>query len=190
MGFKGSLLPIVILVLAWSLKGVCDELHTGPFIVSMVGDSVPPVLFPAIVFVVASFTAFATGTSWGTMAILLPTLTPVAHALDGGAYGMLTPVVLAAVLDGAILGDHCSPISDTTIMSSIAASCDHLHHVQTQMPYSVLVGFLAVVCGYIPAALGVSGWLGIAFGLVVLASIFLAGTFRERVKRSRALSAT
>jgi len=172
MGIRSSILPISILVLAWSLKGACDALGTGTFLAATIGGVVSPLLFPAIIFIVAGLTAFSTGTSWGTMAILIPTAVPVAFQLDGGSYGLVTIISLAAVLDGAILGDHCSPISDTTIMSSIASDCDHMHHVNTQLPYSLTVGVLALVCGYIPAALGFPPWLGILIAGLAIAAMF------------------
>jgi Na+/H+ antiporter NhaC len=167
-GMRSSLFPIVILLLAWSLKTVCDDLHTGGFIAAVMQGLVSALWFPAIVFIIAGITAFATGTSWGTMAILLPTLVPVAHVLDGGTYGVTTAIVCAAILDGAIMGDHCSPISDTTIMSSIASGSDHLDHVRTQLPYALLVGVLAVCCGYIPAALGWPTWFSLLLATLAI----------------------
>ncbi|MFH1268337.1 MAG: Na+/H+ antiporter NhaC family protein, partial [Planctomycetota bacterium] len=155
IGLKSSLLPVTVLVLAWSLKGTCDDLETGKFLANTLGATLPPVVFPSLVFVVASLTSFATGTSFGTMAILIPTAIPVAFQLDGNAYGLTTMISIGAVLDGAIFGDHCSPISDTTIMSSTASSCDHLAHVRTQIPYSLVVAGLALSVGYLPAAAGV-----------------------------------
>lgn len=172
-GLKGSLLPLTVLVLAWSLKGVCVDLHTGEFLANVLGGTIPPLLFPALVFVVAGLTAFATGTSWGTMAILIPTAVPVAFELDGGTYGLVTIISVAAVLDGAIFGDHCSPISDTTIMSSAASSCDHIAHVRTQLPYSLVVAGLALFTGYLPAAMGFSKWWGILGGAALSGLLFL-----------------
>jgi Na+/H+ antiporter NhaC len=169
-GLKGSLLPTTVLVLAWSLKAVCDELSTGSFLAATVEGVLSPLWFPALLFIVASVTSFATGTSWGTMAILIPTAIPIAFSLDGNLYGLTTAISLGAVLDGSIFGDHCSPISDTTIMSSIASDCDPIHHVHTQLPYSLTVAGLALICGYVPAALGVSPYLviGVAAALIVL----------------------
>ena len=163
-GVKGSLTPLSILLLAWGLKASCDRLMTGQFLATMLSDVVSPLWFPLLVFVCASVTSFATGTSWGTMAILIPTAIPVAFSLDNGVYGLTTIICLGAVLDGAIFGDHCSPLSDTTILSSIASSCDPLHHVRTQLPYSLTVATIALVCGYLPAALGISSAMGIAGG--------------------------
>lgn len=170
---KNSYLPVSILILAWSLKKSCDLLGTGEFLVSILADNIPPLLFPALVFFVASITSFATGTSWGTMAILIPTAIPVAFALDGNSYGLTTMISLGAVLDGAIFGDHCSPISDTTILSSIASRCDHIQHVRTQLPYSLSVAALAFICGYIPAALGLEWIWTIVIALAIMIALFV-----------------
>ena len=172
VGFKSALMPLTVLVLAWSLKGACTDLQTGVFLANVLGDAIPPLLFPGLVFVVAAIISFATGTSYGTMAILIPTAVPVALHLDGG-YGLITMISIGAVLDGAIFGDHCSPISDTTIMSSIASSCDHVHHVRTQLPYCVVVAVLALCAGYLPAAMGVPPWIGVAAGAAISGLIFL-----------------
>ena len=176
LGLNGSLLPSLILAFAWGLKEVCDALQTGDFLGVTVSNVLSPVWFPTIIFVVAALTSFATGTSWGTMAILIPTATPIAFGLDGSTYGLTTIVCLGAVLDGAIFGDHCSPISDTTIMSSISSSCDHIHHVRTQLPYSLTVAGLAITCGYLPAAFGFSPWFLItcATGVIILIFLFAA----------------
>jgi Na+/H+ antiporter NhaC len=185
-GLRASLLPLAILVLAWSLKSTCDALETGVFLVDAVGETLSPAWFPALVFVLAGLTAFATGTSWGTMAILIPTAGPMAFDLDGARYGLTTMMTLGAVLDGAILGDHCSPISDTTIMSSISSACDHLHHVTTQIPYSLTVGAAALFAGYLPAA----GGLPAATGLLIGAGLLVLVQFVMRWLRPRRGSTT
>ena len=102
------------------------------------------------------------------MAILIPITAPIALQIDGGEYGLAMILTLASILDGAILGDHCSPISDTTIMSSISSSCDHIDHVKTQMPYCLLVGSCALLLGYLPSALGVSPWISLVVGIGAL----------------------
>ena len=122
-------------------------------------------------FIVGAIVSFSTGTSYGTMAILIPTAVPVAMELDGG-YGLITMISIGAVLDGAIFGDHCSPISDTTIMSSIGSGCDHVHHVRTQLPYSITVALIALCAGYLPAAAGVPPWIGVAAGAAVSGMLF------------------
>jgi len=172
-GTKKSVLPCLILIFAWSLKNCCDSLNTDRFLTHLLTDNVSPLIFPAIVFLVASVTSFATGTSWGTMAIIIPTAVPIAFALDGHTYGLTTTITLGAVLDGAIFGDHCSPISDTTIISSIASRCDHIQHVRTQLPYSLFVAALALFCGYIPAGLGLSPLLSITIAITAMVIVFL-----------------
>ena len=173
MGVRASLLPVSVLILAWSLKGACDDLDTGTFLAGLLADKLPPMIFPALVFTIAGMTAFATGTSFGTMAILIPTAIPVAFELDGG-YGLVTMLSIAAVLDGAVFGDHCSPISDTTIMSSTASACNHMAHVRTQMPYSLVVAAFALCAGYLPSALGVPKWVGISVGIGLSGLLFLS----------------
>jgi Na+/H+ antiporter NhaC len=170
-GIKRAALPFVILILAWSLKNCCDSLRTGKFLTLILAEKVSPYWFPPVLFFVASVTSFATGTSYGTMAILIPTGIPIAFALDGGSYGLTTMISIGAVLDGAIFGDHCSPISDTTIMSSIASSCGLIDHVRTQLPYSLLVAGLALLFAYLPST------LGLAPGWSFLLAIFVMGCF-------------
>ena len=189
-GVKGSLTPLSILLLAWGLKASCDRLMTGQFLATMLSDIVSPLWFPLLVFICASVTSFATGTSWGTMAILIPTAIPVAFSLDNGSYGLTTIICLGAVLDGAIFGDHCSPLSDTTILSSIASSCDPLHHVRTQLPYSLTVATIALICGYLPAALGISSAMGIAGGTILIILLFYGVAVFRKFHESRDASPT
>ena len=166
-----SLVPLGILILAWVLKYYCDKIGLANHLLSLLPIQSIGAFFPAMVFALALLLAFATGTSWGTMSILIPTIAPLAYAIDGNAYGLMTMMSLAAVLDGAICGDHCSPISDTTIMSSTATSCDHLEHVRTQLPYAVFVGSISIFCGYIPVAFGLgNGWSLALGGAIILAS--------------------
>ncbi len=162
-GIRGSLRPIAILLLAWSLKSVCEDLDTGIFLAATVGRLVSPEFFPALLFVLSAATAFSIGTSWGTMAILIPTTLPVALQMDGNTYGPITIICLGAVLDGSVFGDHCSPISDTTIMSSLACSCDHIDHMRTQVPYALYVGIGALMLGYLPAAVGIPPAISLLF---------------------------
>jgi len=173
IGFKKGLLPVVILILAWSMKNCCSALNTGGFLSSALADSMAPHWFAPLVFVVASVTSFATGTSYGTMAILIPTAVPVAFQLDGGVYSLTTMITLGAVLDGAIFGDHCSPISDTTILSSISTQCVLIDHVRTQIPYSLFVAGLALCVGYVPGAWGVPWIASIGTGVLVMGLMFM-----------------
>jgi Na+/H+ antiporter NhaC len=184
-GIKRAMIPIVILILAWSLKNCCDSLKTGKFLASILAGRVPPSCFPPILFLTASVTSFATGTSYGTMAILIPTAVPVAFVLDGNTYGLTTMISLGAVLDGAIFGDHCSPISDTTIMSSIASSCNLIDHVRTQLPYSLFVAVLALLCAYLPAACGLAPLWSFALAVLVMLCFFI---ILARCRRKKANS--
>jgi Na+/H+ antiporter NhaC len=172
-GLRRAMIPFVILILAWSLKNCCDELRTGEFLATILAGRVPSYLFPPILFLVASVTSFATGTSYGTMAILMPTAIPIAFAIDGQSYGLTTMISLGAVLDGAIFGDHCSPISDTTIMSSIASSCNLIDHVRTQLPYSLFVASLALLCAYLPSALGLAPRWSLLLAVTLMVCFFV-----------------
>jgi Na+/H+ antiporter NhaC len=175
-GFKSMLPAMVVLVLAWSLGGVCDEIGTAEFLVNEVGPRLPAQLLPAAVFLLAAAISFATGTSWGTMAILTPLAVPLALQVAGAGPGLL-PATVSAILGGSVFGDHCSPISDTTILSSMASSCDHVDHVRTQLPYALLGACVAVGVGYLPGAiLGVpAGYLLVVGMTVVIAWTFFVG---------------
>ena len=183
-GMKLMLPANIILVLAWALSGVCrDLLSTPQFVQSIVattgGDF--SVFLPAMVFVIAAFLAFSTGTAWGTFGILIPIVVPVVQGIDP----TLTIVVLSATLAGSVFGDHCSPISDTTILSSAGAGCNHMEHVSTQLPYALLVAACSTV-GYLVAGLsGGNLWLslGTALGLLIVSVVVLHNL---RVKRQAA----
>ena len=167
-GCRSMLFAVIVMVLAWALSSVNGELHTAEYLTALLGDALDARLLPAIVFALAAFTAFATGTSWGVMGILMPIVIPLAWtAAQGqgleGAEGILYAAV-SAVLAGAVLGDHASPISDTTILSSVAASCDHIEHVRTQAPYAGAVGAIALATGLLPSAYGAPWWLCMAIG--------------------------
>ena len=141
----GAMLPIAtLLVLAFGIGAICDTLGTGPFIADLVTPYLTPVLLAPLVFVTSGAIAFATGTSWGTFAIMIPLALPVAAAmtLDGAAVSV--PLVISAVLGGGVFGDHCSPISDTSLISSMAAWSDHIDHVRTQLPYALVAGAASV----------------------------------------------
>jgi len=182
-GMKTMMFAIIILVLAWSLAGVNTTLNTGGYLVAILGDSLSPNMLPAIVFVLAAITAFATGSSWGVMGILMPLVVPLswsvmaANGLTGDpAHMHLLYSSVSAVLAGAVWGDHCSPISDTTILSSMASGCDHIDHVRTQLPYALTVGAVAVVAGTLPAGYGMPWWLGMMLGVAMLGvTLFVFG---------------
>jgi len=171
-GMRGMLLAALILVLAWALGAVCRDLHTAEFLIGVVGDWLTPMWIPATVFVLAAVVSFATGTSWGTMAILFPLVVPLAHEIAPGSEGILLGAV-SSILAGSVWGDHCSPISDTTILSSMATSCDHMDHVRTQLPYALSVGLVSLLCAEIPVAAGWYGpWVGLAVGGVAMIVAF------------------
>ena len=173
LGIKRAAVPFAILILAWSLKRTCDSLKTGEFLTTILAEKVSPYWFPPVLFLIASVTSFATGTSYGTMAILIPTAIPIAFALDGGTYGLTTMISVGAVLDGSIFGDHCSPISDTTIMSSVASSCELIDHVRTQLPYSLFVAGLALSFAYLPSSLGLASRWSFLMAVSVMACFFI-----------------
>lgn len=159
-----------ILILAWSIREVCDDLGTALFLSSLVKGVVSPIMLPVAIFLISSAVSFATGTSFGAMGLLLPTVAPLAYTLGNPIIFFMS---LGSVLDGAIFGDHCSPISDTTVLSSISSSCDLSDHVRTQMPYAILCMIAAIVCGYLPAALGVTPWGLYGAGCALLIGVLL-----------------
>lgn len=183
-GCKAMFMAFMVLVLAWSLSAACGELHTADFMVGLATGSMSAVWLPAITFLMSAAIAFATGSSWGTMAIIEPLVIPICHslALQAGhevtspGYSSLMLASVASVLTGSVWGDHCSPISDTTILSSMASGCDHIAHVKTQAPYAIAAGLVAIGLGSFPAALGWSPWLSLLLGFgVIVAGIQLLG---------------
>jgi Na+/H+ antiporter NhaC len=169
-GMKSLLITGVILLLAWSLSGVIKELGTAVYLVEKVlAINFPAFLLPSLIFILGSIISFATGTSYGTMGILMPLTIPLAYALD--PTHSFVVVAISAVLTGAIFGDHCSPISDTTILSSMGAAADHLDHVKTQLYYALVVAGVAVIFGYIPAGLGMPVWLVLPIDIVIIGLI-------------------
>ncbi len=171
-GMRSMLFAVVILVLAWALGGVCKDLDTAAFLIGAVGDWLAPAWIPATVFTLSALVSFATGTSWGTMAILFPLVVPLAHELAPGNETILLGTV-SSILAGSVWGDHCSPISDTTVLSSMAASCDHMDHVRTQLPYALLIGAASLICAEIPVAAGWYGpWVGLGVGAIVVVAAF------------------
>lgn len=183
-GMKAMMIAMIILTLAWSLGSVTEAIGTAQYLSLLLSDRVGLQLIPLIVFVTCAAMAFATGTSWGTMAIMLPLVIPLTVSLGGAATypgGDQMEILLgatASVLAGAIFGDHCSPISDTTILSSTASACDHMDHVRTQLPYAVLVGLIGMLLGNVGTAYGLPPW-GALLGGVFLLFLFLQ--FRGRV---------
>ena len=175
LGVKALVITAVILILAWSISAVIKELGTSTYLVSILTDATPQILLPSIIFILGSIISFATGTSYGTMGILMPLAIPIANAvglhtgLEGAELQNYIILNISAVLTGAIFGDHCSPISDTSILSSMGASCDHMDHIKTQLFYALFVGMVAIVFGYIPAAMGFSMYIILPLALAVVA---------------------
>jgi len=174
-GFKTMLTAIIILVLAWSIALLTQHLHTADFISrSLVHINMAPFLVPALTFILAALVAFSTGSSWGTMAILYPLILPASWLIAeqaGLEHAMALSLfynVVSCVLAGSVLGDHCSPISDTTILSSLASSCNHIDHVRTQLPYALTVGGTAIAVGTIPSAYGVPGYITFPAGILLM----------------------
>lgn len=172
-GFKTMLPAIMILTLAWSVALITEHMHTADFISGLLLDaSVSPYLLPTITFIIAALVSFSTGSSWGTMAILYPLILPSGWLLaesSGLDYDSTLSIfhnIAAAVLTGSVLGDHCSPISDTTILSSLASSCPHIEHVRTQLPYALTTGAVAIFIGTLPASYGVPVWILFPVGIV------------------------
>jgi len=163
-GARAMAVAVGILVLAWSLQTACQALGTSVFIVAALADVFVVEVLPLIVFLAAAAVAFATGTSWGAMGILLPAILPLAHHMGGAPLVLLSA---GAVLDGAIFGDHCSPISDTTVISSISSGCDHLAHVRTQLPYALMCMGVAATC-YVAVMLGLPLWGTLILGFLLV----------------------
>jgi len=177
-------IAVIILSLAFALKSVISDMQLAEWLVEITEGILSGKILPLIVFVVAMLIAFSTGTSWGTNSILMPLVIPIAAGVSG-AEGVLTPTIIAsigAVLTGAVFGDHCSPISDTTILSSMASGSDHISHVRTQIPYAVTAAVIAAVFGFIPAGFGVPVWLLLLLGTAAI--ILFVKFFGHRVEDS------
>jgi Na+/H+ antiporter NhaC len=169
-GAQGMLYPVAILVLAWALGATLKQLGAANLVAAMLADHFPRFLYPALVFLVACAVSFSTGTSWGTMGVLMPVALPAAIALAGSEGFASSPLVVgtvAGVMGGAVFGDHSSPVSDTTIVSATAAGCDTWSHFATQWPYALVAGGISLVFGYLPLGLGIAPW--ICLGMVVVA---------------------
>ncbi|TCS80397.1 Na+/H+ antiporter NhaC family protein [Tepidibacillus fermentans] len=165
-GMKSLLITGVILLLAWSLSSTMKELGTAKYLVGLLSDKLPAFILPSIIFILGAIISFATGTSYGTMGILMPLTIPLAAALSPDPKFIIMSA--GAVLTGAIFGDHASPISDTTILSSMGAGSDHLDHVRTQLDYALPVAFITVLFGYLPVGLGVSVWIALPIAILAI----------------------
>ena len=145
-----ELMPLALLMLlAFAIGNACKELETGVYVANATKEWLSPELLPAVVFIISSFIAFSTGTSWGTFAIMMAISIPMANI-----HGADITIVVAATLGGGIFGDHCSPISDTSIISSMASASDHIDHVKTQMPYALVGGVITTLMYLVIGFLG------------------------------------
>jgi Na+/H+ antiporter NhaC len=169
----------VILILAWSIGSIIGDLGTAHYLVSVLSDTLPIWIVPAFIFVISGIVSFATGTAYGTMAVLLPLVIPLSAAISGFSSGIpdsatysFIIVCSSGVLTGAIFGDHCSPISDTTILSAMGAGCDLIDHVDTQIWYSFTIATV-VITGYLLVGFGFSAWITLLITMIILIGVLL-----------------
>jgi len=181
-GVQSMMIAAIILVMAWGISSITNDLKTADYVISVISDSINPRFLPAIVFITCGLISFATGTSWGTMPIVMPIVIPMASTISINEGLVLADTnliivgVISSVLAGSVWGDHCSPIADTTILSSMASKCDHISHVKTQLPYALLVGVISLLLGDLPTAFGFNPYISIILILSVLTSIlYLVG---------------
>ena len=169
-GFKQMVPAILILTFAWSLKAMTDNLGAAPYVAGIVEGSAAgfQAFLPCIIFLIAIGLSFATGTSWGTFGILIPI---VVNCFQNTDYNLMI-IAISACMAGAVCGDHCSPISDTTIMSSAGAECEHINHVSTQLPYALTVAAVSAVT-YIVAGFSRSAWISLPVGMVLMVMVLL-----------------
>ncbi len=184
-GVKSMVPAIAILVLAWALAGVIENLHTASFLASLVPENFNPYWLPGVFFVLSALISFATGSSWNTMAVMYPICIPIVIgvSVSNGSdvdLNYLMPVLLntiSVILAASVFGDHCSPISDTTILSSLATDCNHIDHVKTQMPYAFIVGLISLFCGGVLFAIGIPWYFLYIIGFAcIIGLVFLLGT--------------
>ena len=165
-GMKGLIITAVILILAWSLGSVIKELGAAEYLVEALNGAIPAFLLPSLIFILGAIISFSTGSAYGTMSILMPLAIPLAYKINPEMSFVI--VSTSAVLTGAIFGDHCSPISDTTILSSMGAGCSHIDHVKTQMWYALFVAAITILFGYIPAGFGLPIYIVLPMSYVAL----------------------
>ena len=180
-GFRAMVPAILILTFAWTLKAMTDSLGADVYVAGLVESSAGALLnfLPAIIFLVGCFLAFATGTSWGTFGILIP----IVVAVFQNSNPQLMIISISACMAGAVCGDHCSPISDTTIMASAGAQCEHVNHVSTQLPYAITAAAVSFVT-YIVAGFVQNAWIALPVGIVLMIVVLFAirnisGTLEE-----------
>ena len=178
-GLQSMLFACVILVFAWAISAITTELKTADYLISILSDAIDPRFLPVLVFLICALISFSTGTSWGTMAIVMPIVIPLAYKL-AHSFGwnlidtdLIINGVVSSVLAGSVFGDHCSPIADTTILSSIASGSNHIDHVKTQLPYAILVGVVCMLLGDLATAFFLNPYLAIILIFGVLTVILL-----------------
>jgi Na+/H+ antiporter NhaC len=174
-GIKAMVLAALILTMAWSIGNICSDLRTADYIIHISEGLLSAHLIPLLSFIIAAVISFATGTSWGVMAILMPIVIPLSYLLPQSDSTIneinrqsIFLSTIASVLAGATFGDHCSPISDTTIMSSMATGSDHIDHVRTQLPYALAAGFFSIIIGYLPVGFGISTYIILPLGILFI----------------------
>jgi Na+/H+ antiporter NhaC len=187
---KSMGIAIAILYLAWMIGAVCGELGTASYLTVMLDNVLYPLALPVILFLLSGAIAFSTGSSWSTMSILLPLVVGLSFSLgertDIGGHALMV-LSIGAVLEGSIFGDHCSPISDTTVLSSVASASDHIDHVRTQGPYAFLTMFVAIAAGYLPAAaFGLHPFLSLLAGVTLL--VITLRVLGERAEETQELA--
>lgn len=173
-GFKTMISAIMILVLAWSLAAVTENMETAEYLSQIIKGNLDGFILPVVTFILSAVVAFSTGSSWSTMSLIYPLILPICWQVtadNGYAHPMQLEILYnctASVLAGSVLGDHCSPISDTTILSSLASKCNHIDHVKTQLPYAITVGVFAIVFGILPGALGIPFYINFPAGIIAM----------------------
>lgn len=171
-GTKLVLIAVFILTLAWSMGAICKDIGTANYIITILGDKIPPYFIPSIAFILSAIIAFATGSSWGTMAIIIPILIPltnhilISNGIETETFNNIMFGTIGSCLAGSCWGDHSSPISDTTLFSAMSSSADLMDHVKTQMPYALTVAGLSIFIGYIPIAFGINVYILIPIGIL------------------------
>lgn len=185
MYFKGTkeiVFILMILVLAWSLGSICKTLGTANYIIALAQGNIPGWMVPMMMFITGAGISFATGSSWGTFAILMPLAIPMANALGAPMY-----VSIGAVLSGGLFGDHCSPISDTTLLSSMGAACDHIDHVKTQLPYAMTVALASVIAYIVAGFMASPIVLFFAISLLLLFVVVFGKIWGSKIKNTIAI---
>jgi Na+/H+ antiporter NhaC len=174
-GVGSTLFAVIVLVLSWTLADIVQLLKTAEYIIAIASGNLPLYLLPTLSFLLSGIVAFTTGTSWGTLGIMMPLILPLSWSLLTGSadYAVTDQMYLfhgsiGGVLAGAIFGDHCSPISDTTVLSSLASDCDHIDHVRTQLPYALTCALCAIFLGTLPVGLGVPWWICLPVSFVAV----------------------